>query len=108
MTPTKQYKGELTRGLENVQKSTTTDKSKNNLERIRLWLMAAGVLASAAALFCAAYGINQQHEWYRRHFAAEMIREWNEQSSTHKAEIENAYPESLSRGRTATKPASDH
>ncbi len=68
------------------------NKNKGRLETVRLWITAVGLLISAGALLCAAYGINQQHEWQRRHFAAEMINAWNSQSSTHKAAIENVYP----------------
>jgi Domain of unknown function (DUF4760) len=63
------------------------------LEGLRMWLTAGGLVVSAVALVCAAYGIHEQHQWNRRHFAVEMIREWNNQSSLHKAAIENAYPE---------------
>jgi hypothetical protein len=58
-----------------------------------MWLTAAGLIVSAGALVFAAYGISQQRKWERKHFAVEMINEWNNQSSNHKAAIENAYPE---------------
>lgn len=76
-----------------VTTAVTPADPTNKLERVRVWLLLAGLLVSAGALVCAAYGINQQHEWYRRHFAVEMIREWNNHSKTHKAAIENAYPQ---------------
>ena len=75
------------------KKAAGAGDTKSKLERIRVWLLAPGLLVSAGALVCAAYGINEQHKWYRRHFAVEMIREWNNHSNTHKAAIENAYPQ---------------
>src|SRR4026208_2490282 len=62
-------------------------------ERLRTWLMAIGLFVTALALFANAYGIMALHEWNRRNFAAEMIRDWNEQSNIHKAGIENALPQ---------------
>lgn len=63
------------------------------LEILRTWLTVGGLVVSAIALASAAYGISQQHEWNRRQFAVEMMREWNNQSSLHKAAIEKAYPD---------------
>ena len=109
MTPAEPLKKVKGAGIAEAQNTETKDKTKTKIERIRLWIMAAGLLISSGALVCAAYGINQQHEWYRRHFAAEMIREWNQQSSSHKAEIENAYPGLFrAEGPRQSRPRIDH
>ncbi len=57
-----------------------TPFERGGLESLRIWLTAGGLVVAAIALVSAAYGIHEQHEWNRRHFAAEMIREWNSQS----------------------------
>jgi hypothetical protein len=66
--------------------------SPNKHEPLRTWLTAIGLFVAALALFANAYGIRELHEWNRRNFAAGMIKDWNEQSNTHKAAIENAFP----------------
>ncbi|MDQ1638092.1 MAG: hypothetical protein QOF62_1431 [Pyrinomonadaceae bacterium] len=83
----------IRRRKERREQKSTTNRSNRILESLRVWLTAGGLIVSAVALVCAAYGINEQHTWNRRHFAVEMIREWNNQSSSHKAAIENAYPQ---------------
>ena len=83
-------KSETNNGHEIVD--TATSKSSNKQEALRTWLTAIGLFVAALALFANAYGIREVHEWNRRHFAAGMIKDWNEQSNNHKAAIENAFP----------------
>lgn len=61
-------------------------------EKQRNWLTLIGLLVASLALLANAYGIRELHTLNRRHFAAEMIRDWNEHSSKHKAAIESAFP----------------
>jgi hypothetical protein len=80
------------KGRRSREREITSRQPNTRWESLRMWLTAGGLVVSAVALVCTAYGINEQHTWNRRHFAVEMIREWNDQSSIHKAAIENAYP----------------
>ena len=61
-------------------------------EKQRNWLTTIGLFVASFALLANAYGIRELHRWNRLHFAAEMIRDWEERSSKHKAAIESAFP----------------
>jgi hypothetical protein len=95
-----------------MEATMTQGKHGGRAEAIRAWLTTVGLLISALSLAVAAYGIRENHEWNRRHFAAEMMREWNTSSSQHKVAIESAYPEfyqkeadELSRARMSPEEA---
>lgn len=67
-------------------------RNAHSWEIVRSSLVLLGVAVSAAALVWTATGVRDQHEWNRRHYAIEMLREWNTETFKHKAALEGAYP----------------
>jgi hypothetical protein len=58
-----------------------------------VWVADSTLEVTASSLEVAGSSLRDQYEWNRRHYAIEMLREWNTQTAVHKAALECAYSE---------------